>query len=68
MTVLDDAEGLKWLTDTLGIPTEGYAVAVIFGNDDAPERVEVYPVNDYRSVPTVYVADEWGILTIQEGI
>lgn len=55
MTALERQDDLKWLSDVHGIPTEGAAIAIIHGNEDSPNKVEVYAENDVNCVPDVYV-------------
>lgn len=52
-TFLESNEDLKWLFDVhaKGLsPQEKQRtkVAILFGNEDAPERIELYERNDYR--------------------
>lgn len=62
MTVLDTREDLDWLTDVHGVETKDAVIAVLHGNEDCPEKVEVYAHDDYRTEPVVWIADEEGDL------
>lgn len=53
-TTLQTPEDLAWLHDVHGIPTDGVAVAILYGNEDWPLKVETYAQDDYRCVPKVY--------------
>ena len=55
MTYLDDQEGLSWLMEVHGVNTLGAACAILYGNEDSPERVEVFSQNDYRALPEIYL-------------
>jgi len=57
-TFLDTTEDLEWLRDVHGIDTKGIVCAILYGNEDSPEKIEAFAVNDYRAIPTVYTADE----------
>jgi hypothetical protein len=46
---------MDWLRNVHGIDTVDAVAAILFGNEDAPERVEVYLVDDYRSTPIVWL-------------
>lgn len=54
ITVLQCDEDLRWLQDVYGIPTKGVEVAIIYGNEDAPDRVQTYLINDYQTEPRTY--------------
>lgn len=61
MTHLKGAD-LEWLQEVHGVETTGAEVALLFGNEDAPDRVEVYEVDDLFCAPTVWRADTDGTL------
>ena len=57
-TAADELDDLLWLEDMHGVDifTSEYgskraAVAVLYGNEDCPVKVEVYAENDYRANP-----------------
>jgi hypothetical protein len=63
-TFLETAEDMLWLADTHKVGVSGYVVAILYGTEDCPHRVELFAVNDYRCEPTVYVADDSGTLCL----
>ena len=52
MTFLESAEDLEWLRDThlKGCVVPEFAVAVLEGNEDWPERITLYEVNHVNSI------------------
>lgn len=66
-TLLGSKADLGWLAKVHGIRgATRYKVVVLYGNEDAPDRVELFAKDDYRCVPVVYVADETGTLRKEE--
>ena len=66
-TILENREDLEWLRDVHAVDifkwsgrNQGRAVcAIIHGNEDCPERVELFDRNHYRAKPfRVYVLNE----------
>lgn len=55
---LGDIESLKWLAEVHNVAAEGYRAAILYGNEDCPDAVELYAKDDYRCKPTVYVYNE----------
>lgn len=64
-TLLQSAEDLEWLRDVHKVWVDACAVAILYGNEDCPERVELFAKDHYTRRPTVYVADESGVLRLQ---
>ena len=75
-TILEDKQDLEWLRDVHGVDifkdsgrNQGRAVcAIIHGNEDCPERVELFDRNHYKAKPfRVYVLnEETRVLEIEE--
>ena len=63
-TILETEEDLKWLSEVHHVYTAEYTFAVLYGNEDAPHKVELYAENHYKCKPTVWEADEEGILRL----
>jgi nucleoside-diphosphate-sugar epimerase len=59
-TPLESEEDLKWLHDVHGVDVTGVKIAILYGNEDWPDKVETYAENDYRATPTVWVTPEGG--------
>ena len=58
MTYLGTKEDLAWLEEVHGIPyATAFSGAILFGNEDAPSRVELYARDDYRCTPQVWVTN-----------
>jgi hypothetical protein len=63
-TVLDRREDLEWLRDVHGVDIftekgKRAVCAIIHGNEDCPERVELFDRNHYKAKPfRVYVQNE----------
>ncbi len=53
-TLLETQEDLQWLADIHKIPVTGIKVAILYGNEDWPDKVETYTKNHIDCVPTVY--------------
>jgi len=67
ITQLREPDELVWLQDVHGIPTDSKcAIAYLYGNEDAPEKVEVYAEDDYRCKPVVYRLNADGIMRREE--
>lgn len=60
-------DDLEWLRDVHGIDIENVAVAVVWGNEDAPSKVETYAENHVDCKPRVYLADNDGNLRLNLG-
>lgn len=59
-TILTASDDLQWLREAhlSGVPCESFAVAILHGNADSPERIELYQANRIDIRPTyVYVLD-----------
>lgn len=50
MTFLDSVD-LEWLESEFGIDIEGAVCGILYGNEDAPERVELYTRDVYTDWP-----------------
>ncbi len=61
---LESAEDLEWLHEVHGVSVQGYACAILHGNEDSPERVEVFARNHYRCKPTIWEADDEEVLRL----
>jgi hypothetical protein len=60
-TYLDDLESLQWLEEThlkrsTVFPTH-YRCAILYGNEDCPNAIELYAKNDIRCNPAVFVLE-----------
>lgn len=42
MIVLSEAEDILWIQDVHRIPVSGVTAAVVFGNEDCPDKVHLY--------------------------
>ena len=62
---LNSAEDLTWLNEVHNVSTAGYVCAVLHGNEDAPDKVEVFARNHRNCNPIVYIADENGDLSLE---
>ena len=56
-TFLETPNDLQWLRDThlknaIDLPI--FTIAIIRGNEDCPESIELYVTNDYRCPPIIY--------------
>lgn len=56
-TFLETSEDMKWLSDVHVRAAKKYKFAVLTGNEDCPEKIELYVENDIRCTPTVYEYD-----------
>lgn len=72
-TILENREDLEWLRDVHGVDifterAKRAVCAIIHGNEDCPERVELFDRNHYRAKPfRVYVLnEETRVLEIEE--
>lgn len=65
-TYLDKKEDLEWLRDTHKVDistTTDFVSAILYGNEDAPYRVEIFNKNHYKAIPVrIYQANENGNL------
>lgn len=51
---LDYSDSLQWLADVHKIIAARGCVVIIHGNEDSPDRVEVYPTDSIHATPVVY--------------
>lgn len=69
-----ESEDLDWLFTThlpkdAGMYRQSVVVTIVEGNEDAPERVELYDIDDYRRPPmAVYAVNEGGNLELIESL
>jgi len=54
---LETREDLAWLMATHGPDTTGAAIVLLYGNEDCPNKVEVYAENDVNCHPVVWIQD-----------
>lgn len=45
-----DTEDVQWLKDVHGIELIKPACAVVYGNEDSPEKIELYSSNNYKKL------------------
>lgn len=60
--LLASPEDLRWLAETHAPGADQYALAILYGNEDCPTRVELYRADFRNCRPDVLVADEFGDL------
>ena len=69
-TLINSSDDMKWLRDVHlpRLPSK-YRAAVIVGNEDYPDRIEVYERRDplVTDAPVVFVADEEGVFRETKG-
>lgn len=58
-TFFDQPDDLVWLHDAHGVDIAGVACAILYGDEDAPDKIETFTVNDRRSIPTTLIACAW---------
>ena len=61
-TILESADDLQWLFEVHGIDARNCKIVYLYGNEDAPDRVLAYLVNDYLCEPIEYIQNEAGEL------
>lgn len=66
MKFLETAEDMAWLAEVHHTGAAAYACAILHGNEDAPERIELYARNHVACKPTVLQADANGDLRVME--
>lgn len=59
---LETPDDFTWLRDVHGIDVGDAELVILYGNEDAPERVEVYAENSIDCAPTVWRPDADGTL------
>lgn len=59
-TFLYRSEDLQWLRETHLPSLRHECVVILHGNEDCPERLDVYARNHCECEPTVYVLSEDG--------
>ncbi|MDO8691481.1 MAG: hypothetical protein Q7R39_15990, partial [Dehalococcoidia bacterium] len=58
---IEGEEDMDWLRDVhLHGLDKKYKFAVLYGNEDWPERIEVYEKNDVNETPLVFTSDDEG--------
>jgi hypothetical protein len=61
VSVLNTAEELAWLAEVHGV-TSPCVAALLYGNEDAPWRVETYERDSVECAPAVWIQNEAGDL------
>lgn len=64
-TILETVEDFEWLKDVHGIAVGDYACAILHGNEDSPNKIELYAVDNYKCRPTVYEPDANGKMVLK---
>lgn len=59
---LETKDDLNWLRDVHGVEISGCECAILYGNEDAPRKVETYTNNHGDCKPVTWIADETGTL------
>lgn len=62
-TLLETPDDLQWLRDThlASIdPLPPFVIAILHGNEDCPQRIDLYAINDFRCTPTEYALTDAG--------
>ena len=54
ITTLRTHEDLVWLADTHGIPIVGVKLALLYGNESSPKKIETFTEDHYKCKPTTY--------------
>lgn len=57
VTTLKTREDLDWLSEVHGVDTSDCEIAVLYGNEDSPGRVEIYSINSIFCEPVVWIFD-----------
>ncbi len=58
INVLETRDDLQWLEDVHHVPVAGVAVAILYGNEDCPDKIETFANNHYQCVPRTYRMDD----------
>ena len=58
ITYLTGQEDLAWLQDVHGVPATEYAAALLTGQEDAPDVIRLYRVDNVNCVPDTWTRDE----------
>jgi len=66
-TFLDQPSELEWLQEAHGVNTVGYECAILYGNEDAPDKVEVYARNHVHCKPNTYLPDNLRMVISERG-
>ena len=65
-THIESREDLQWLAEVHKVPTDLFAVAILYGNEDCPNKVELYARDHTQCKPTVYQPNADGDLELVE--
>ena len=57
ITALETREDMNWVMEVHGPDTTGAAIVLLYGNEDCPNKVEVYAENDVNCHPVVWLQD-----------
>jgi hypothetical protein len=63
-TFLETPEDMAWLADVHTPLARAYLCAILHGNEDAPNKVELFAANHYKCKPTVLAPNEEGNLKV----
>jgi hypothetical protein len=55
---LETPEDMAWLVEMHCAVARNYACAILHGNEDSPNKIELFARNDVRCKPTVLEIDE----------
>ena len=60
---LSSTADLSWLKEThLKELSPIYKYALLFGNEDCPEKIEVYKTNDVKETPVTFIYTDMGFI------
>ena len=57
-TVLKTVEELNWLSETHGVDTRNICFAIVYGDEESPDKVNVYTHFDHKTIPYTYTKNE----------
>ncbi len=63
---LESEEDMEWLADVHCPIAREYCCAILYGNEDCPEKVHLYARNHYKCKPTVLVPNDEGNLVVSK--
>jgi hypothetical protein len=68
MQMLDSREDMDWLAEVHTPLAKDYQCAFLHGNEDCPDRIELFKLNDCRCKPTIlHLQDDGSYALVQTG-
>lgn len=59
-TFLESPEDMAWIAELYEPTASSYACAILYGNEDWPDKIELYATNHHKCRPTIVMMSDSG--------